>query len=68
MFPAFIFANKIGDLVNNMFGVKTFILFPSLISYSSPSTGDIGGTSVYSCLSVDSSLSVNTSLFSDPIP
>ena len=51
-----------------MFGVKTFILFPSLISYSSPSTGDIGGTSVYSCLSVDSSLSVNTSLFSDHIP
>ena len=66
MFPAFIFANKIGDL-NNMFGVKTFILFPSLISYSSPSTGDIGCTSVYSCLSVDSPLSVNTSLFSDHI-
>ena len=39
MFPASICANKIGSLVNNLFGIKLFNPFPSFISLSSSSGG-----------------------------
>ena len=39
LFPAFIFANNIGSLVNSSFGVKIFILFPYFTSLSLSSGG-----------------------------
>ena len=39
LFPAFICANNIGSLINNLFGVKILNSFPSLTYSSSPSIG-----------------------------
>ena len=65
MFLAFICANNIGSLVNNLFQVKIFILVPSFTSSSSSSCGCNGGKLVDSLLSVDSSLLVGSSLTVD---
>ena len=54
LFPAFIRTNNIVGLVNNLFGVRIFNLFPSFISSSSISNSSIGGTSLDFSLSVDS--------------
>ena len=51
MFLASICANKIGSLVNNLFGIKLFNPFPSFILLSSSSGG-------MSDKSTDSSLSL----------
>ena len=50
MFPAFIWANNIESIVNNLFGVKIFNPFPSFTTSSA---------------SIDSSFSVDSYLFSD---
>ena len=52
LFPAFISANNIGSLVNNLFIVKTFNAYPTFSSSSSPSSGGIGNISVDSSLSI----------------
>ena len=41
MFPAFVCANNIGSLVNNLFGVNIFNPFPSFTSSSSLSRDDV---------------------------
>ena len=42
LFSAFIYANNTGGLVNSLFGVNIFIIFPSFTFSSSPSGGSMG--------------------------
>ena len=57
LFPAFTCTNNIGGLVNGLFGVITSNPFVSFTFSSSSSSGGIGGTSIDSYLSVNSSSS-----------
>ena len=55
-FPAFTCANDIGSLLNSLFGVKVFNIFPCFTSLSC-SIGGMSDKSTDSTLSVDSSIS-----------
>ena len=47
-FPAFIFVNNVGSLINNLLEVKTFNCFPYFTSSSSPFSGGMSGISIKS--------------------
>ena len=60
LFLAFLCANNVPNLVNNLFGVKIFNLFPSFTCSSSPSRGGMSDKSTDSSLSDNSFLSVHS--------